>query len=115
MPDVNLELSDAAELAELLTFLTDWLSGSQQQTLADSLDTFVGHPAYDANNLAADLHLLRLPVRPQRRRTTLRRTHTMINTTNDQYPALDRITRITDGSVRTSIPETAMISANDGR
>ena len=39
----------------------------------------------------------------------------MINTTNDQYPALDRITRITDGSVRTSIPETAMISANDGR
>jgi len=31
MPDVNLELADAAELAELLTFLTDWLSGSQQR------------------------------------------------------------------------------------
>ena len=56
MPDVNLELSDAVELAELLTFLTDWLSGSQRQTLADSLTTFVGHPAYDTNNLAADLH-----------------------------------------------------------
>ena len=56
MPDVNLELADAAELAELLTFLTDWLSGSQQQTLTDSLTTFIGHPAYDANNLAADLH-----------------------------------------------------------
>ena len=56
MPDVNLELSDAVELAELLTFLTDWLSGSQQQTLNHSVDTFVGHPAYDANNLAADLH-----------------------------------------------------------
>ena len=56
MPDVNLELADAVELAELLTFLTDWLSGSQQQTLNDSLDTFVGHPAYDTNNLAADLH-----------------------------------------------------------
>ena len=58
MPDVNLELADAVELAELLTFLADWLSGSQQQTLNDSLDTFVGHPAYDTNNLAADLHRL---------------------------------------------------------
>ena len=56
MPDVNLELSDAVELAELLTFLTDWLSGSQQQTLTDSLTAFIGHPAYDTNNLAADLH-----------------------------------------------------------
>jgi hypothetical protein len=56
MPDVNLELADAAELAELLTFLTDWLSGSQQQTLTDSLTAFIGHPAYDVENLAADLH-----------------------------------------------------------
>ena len=56
MPDVSLELSDAVELAELLTFLTDWLSGSQRQTLADSLTTFVGHPACDVDNLAADLH-----------------------------------------------------------
>ena len=55
MPDINLELSDAVELAELLTFLADWLSGSQQQTLNDSLTTFVGHPAYDVDNLAADL------------------------------------------------------------
>jgi hypothetical protein len=47
MPDVNLELADAAELAELLTFLTDWLSGSQQQTLTDSLTAFIGHPACD--------------------------------------------------------------------
>ena len=36
MPDVNLELGDAVELAELLTFLTDWLSGSQRPTLADN-------------------------------------------------------------------------------
>jgi hypothetical protein len=56
MPDVNLELSDAIELAEVLTFLTDWLSGGQQQTLNDSLATFVGHPGCNANNLAADLH-----------------------------------------------------------
>jgi hypothetical protein len=56
MPDVNLELSDAVELAELLTFLADWLSGSQRQTLTGSLTAFVGHPAYDVDNLAADLH-----------------------------------------------------------
>ena len=56
MPDVNLELADAVELAELLTFLADWLSGSQQQTLTDSLTTFVGHPACDVDNLTADLH-----------------------------------------------------------
>jgi hypothetical protein len=56
MPDVNLELSDAVELAELLAFLADWLSGSQQPTLTDRLATFVGHPACNANNLPADLH-----------------------------------------------------------
>ena len=44
MPDISLDLSDAIELAELLTFLADWLSGSQRQTLADSLAAFVGHP-----------------------------------------------------------------------
>ena len=56
MPDINLDLSDAIELAELLTFLADWLSGSQQQTLADSLTAFVGHRAYHVDELAADLH-----------------------------------------------------------
>ena len=34
MPDINLELGEAVELAELLTFLADWLSGSQRQTLS---------------------------------------------------------------------------------
>ena len=56
MPDVNLELGDAVELAELLAFLADWLSGSQRQTLADSLTAFAGHPACDVDHLAADLH-----------------------------------------------------------
>jgi hypothetical protein len=56
MPDVNLELADAVELAELLTFLADWLSSSQRQTLTGSLTAFIGHPAYDVENLAADLH-----------------------------------------------------------
>ena len=56
MPGVTLDLSDAAELAETLTFLADWLSGSQQQTLAGSLTAFVDHPAYTTGTLCADLH-----------------------------------------------------------
>jgi len=30
MPQITLDLSDAAELAEMLTFLAGWLSGSQK-------------------------------------------------------------------------------------
>ena len=56
MPTINLDLSDAAELAEMLTFLTGWLSGSQKQALADSFAAFVGHPAYNTGALCADLH-----------------------------------------------------------
>ena len=56
MPGITLDPADAAELAETLTFLTDWLSGSQKQTLADSLAAFVGHPAYNTDTLCADLH-----------------------------------------------------------
>ena len=33
MPGITLDPVDAAELAETLTFLTDWLSGSQKQAL----------------------------------------------------------------------------------
>ena len=80
MPDLTLELGDAAELAELLTFLARWLSGSQRQTLADSFAAFIGHPAYNTGDLCRRPAPVRLPARPQRRRTTLRRTHTMINT-----------------------------------
>jgi hypothetical protein len=56
MPQITLDLSDAAELAEILTFLTNWLSGSQKQILADSFAAFVGHPAYNTGTLSADLH-----------------------------------------------------------
>jgi hypothetical protein len=56
MPQITLDLSDAAELAETLTFLASWLSGSQKQILADSFAAFVGHPAYNTNALCADLH-----------------------------------------------------------
>ena len=56
MPQITLDLSDAAELAETLTFLASWLSGSQKQILADSFAAFVGHPAYNTATLCADLH-----------------------------------------------------------
>ena len=36
MPGITLDLADAAELAETLTFITQWLSGSHKQALADS-------------------------------------------------------------------------------
>jgi hypothetical protein len=56
MPQITLDLSDAIELAETLTFITSWLSGSHEQILADSLADFVGHPAYTTQTLRTDLH-----------------------------------------------------------
>ena len=56
MPQITLDLSDAAELAEMLTFLAGWLSGSQKPVLGNSLATYVGHPAYNVDDLRADLH-----------------------------------------------------------
>jgi hypothetical protein len=56
MPQTTLDTVDAAELAETLTFLASWLSGSQKQALADSFAAFVGHPAYNTATLCADLH-----------------------------------------------------------
>jgi hypothetical protein len=56
MPDINLEPGDAVELTELLTFLTDWISSNQRQTLTDSLTALLGHPGYHVDQLAADLH-----------------------------------------------------------
>ena len=56
MPGITLDLADAAEIAETLTFLAEWLSGSQKQALAGSFAAFVGHPAYNTDALCADLH-----------------------------------------------------------
>jgi hypothetical protein len=55
MPGITLDPVDAAELAETLAFLADWLSGSQKQALADSFAAFVGHPP-TTGTLCADLH-----------------------------------------------------------
>ena len=56
MPGITLDLSDAIELAETLTFIAGWLSGSQKQILTESLAAFVGRPAYDTETVCADLH-----------------------------------------------------------
>jgi len=55
MPGITLNPVDAAELAETLTFLTQWLSGSHKHTLAGSFAAYVGHPAYNTDTLCTDL------------------------------------------------------------
>jgi len=63
MPQTRLDLGDAAELAEMLTFLAEmltflaeWLSGSQKPVLEQSLSAYIGHPAYNLDALHTDLH-----------------------------------------------------------
>jgi len=45
MPEMKLDVVDAAELAELLQFLSQWLARDPAR-LGDSLAQFAGHPAY---------------------------------------------------------------------
>jgi len=54
MPEVKLDVTDAAELAEILQFLSQWLDRDPGR-LAASLADFVGHPAYGLTELRGDL------------------------------------------------------------
>jgi hypothetical protein len=54
MPEVRLDIGDAAELAEMLQFLSQWLARDPGRLRA-SLEDFVGHPAYGITQLRADL------------------------------------------------------------
>ena len=54
MPDVSLNATDAAQLAEMLQFLSEWLTRDPAR-LAASLEEFVGHPAYGLDELHSDL------------------------------------------------------------
>jgi hypothetical protein len=54
MPDVTLHAADAAELAEMLQFLSGWLARDPQR-LAASLEEFTGYPAYGIQDLRGDL------------------------------------------------------------
>jgi hypothetical protein len=54
MTGVTLNATDAAELAEMLQFLADWLQRDPGR-LGASLEDFVGHPAYNIRQLREDL------------------------------------------------------------
>jgi hypothetical protein len=54
MPDVSLNATDAAELAEMLQFLSEWLARDPGR-LGASLAQFAGHPAYGLDELRGDL------------------------------------------------------------
>lgn len=51
---IHLDAGDAAELAELLAFITDWLRQDQGR-LASSMLSFVGNASYSIDTLHADL------------------------------------------------------------
>jgi hypothetical protein len=54
-PQVRLELIDATELAEGLTFISQWLAGPDHAQLAASFGRFVGTDSYDLTALPTDL------------------------------------------------------------
>jgi hypothetical protein len=54
MPEVKLDQADAAELAETLQFLSQWLTRDPGR-LGPALEEFVGHPAYGIHQLREDL------------------------------------------------------------
>jgi hypothetical protein len=54
MPEVRLNASDAAELAELLQFLSGWLARDPGR-LGASLADYAANPAYDTPQLRPDL------------------------------------------------------------
>jgi hypothetical protein len=55
MPTTSLDTGDAVELSEMLQLLSDWLA-ADPDPLDASLTRFIGHPAYSAGQLQADLH-----------------------------------------------------------
>jgi hypothetical protein len=55
MPELRMDVVDAAELAELLQFISQWLARDPDR-LGVSLEAFVGHPAYNISELRQDLN-----------------------------------------------------------
>jgi len=54
-PQVHLDLADATELAEMLTFISQWLGGTDHAQLAASFGRFIGTQGYDLAELRTDL------------------------------------------------------------
>jgi hypothetical protein len=101
MPQITLDLSEATELAGTLAFITGWLSGSQQQILADNLAAFAGHPAYGIETFRADLHRFVFLLGISDGEEHLGEPGAM-TTISDTARPLDRITRITPNRCRAS-------------
>jgi hypothetical protein len=55
MPRVILDAADAAELAAMLQFLSDWLARDPGR-LGASLEDFTGNPGYGTGQLRQDLN-----------------------------------------------------------
>lgn len=55
MPGTSLNAADTAELAELLQFLSDWLTRDHEH-LETTLARFVGNHAYNTRHLRNDLN-----------------------------------------------------------
>ena len=53
MRDVTLHPADAGELADILSFIGEWLA--RDPRLQASLAEFIGHPAYGVQHLCDDL------------------------------------------------------------
>jgi hypothetical protein len=53
--EVRLQLIDATELAEMLSFVSDWLAGPDRDQLADSFTRFIGTDGDHLTELRADL------------------------------------------------------------
>jgi len=54
-PQAHLDLVDAAELGELLTFISQWLGGTDHAQLAASFGRFMGIQGYGLADLRTDL------------------------------------------------------------
>ncbi len=55
MPGVKLDTADAAEFAEMLQFLSQWLDDRDPGRFGASLAEFVGNPARGLDELHGDL------------------------------------------------------------
>ena len=54
-PPVHLDLAYSAELAEMLTFISQWLGGTDHAQLGASFGRFIGTQGYDLAELRTDL------------------------------------------------------------
>lgn len=54
-PEMRLKLIDAAEIAETLAFISQWLTDVDHDQLSASFHRFVGADGYDLTTLRTDL------------------------------------------------------------